>query len=602
MIRRRSKRRTQHHSGNINSIDSNKMPRSNPKEKPPTGEEEEWVDEEEDQGMAEITMDALKDMQKKQINENKKLQAQQKKQLDLLTKMCGAIDNLTARLDRVAFQPQPQADQAAQGAMAAMDPTAAGAANILHQGPPAPGEYVGIGARNKTTPQSQTDVPMMNGVPNNTVQDVSRNAHDLAQVQNSVLLAQQVPQSGQMGSNGHQQQQHLQQASVNTQPPQQNMAHNFVQQGSANVQGSVNVPQQSMAQNNMGYQQQYMQQQYPYQQQQQQQLPAQNINSVDLDAFMNHYMNSTQQQIPQNQGNVQNIFQQMFPSFSDNNNDSSQASCHPYMFIQREGVKENDYNKKFQLRESMDFTEYIKAYMNMLTCKSPPFPIIGHVRFHLEHIEQLAEDNRIKRWEVVRKWSQYMFDNVEKGSITWENELKVQLTRQRVQEAAERSTTSSVNTSSICKMYNAMPNGCSAEEEDKNCKEHMVGTMVMKHICSYCNRTLGKSFNHPEWKCRNKRNNSNRSNFNNDRQQNFNQNERQNTYQNPHQQRQQYVQQQQFMQPANYQTYNTYEHQPSYSAFPQWQQPQPQYYQQNNQHQFQRKNQPTQSNNPQPKN
>ena len=215
--------------------------------------------------------------------------------------------------------------------------------------------------------------------------------------------------------------------------------------------------------------------------------------------------------------------------------------------MQRKGIKDNDYNQKFKLRDSMDFTEYVRAYMNMLTCSNPPFPIIGNIKHHLQHIEQLAEDNKIKRWDVVKKWSNYMFDNVEKGNITWENELKVQLERQRIQDAAERAT--SQNTM-ICKMYNAMQNGCKADEEDKNCKEHTVGNTVMQHICSYCNRALGQSYNHPEWKCRNKRGNK-RFNNNNERQQQQ-QPYYEKTYYNNNQGRQQ----------ANYPHQNTHQYQP----------------------------------------
>ena len=491
--------------------------------------------------MGEITMEALQDMQKKQISENKKVQAQQKKQMDILNKMCASIDNLT-KLMHTALTAKQRAPDQARTDQTATEPTAPDAANTQDQGATGPGEYVGIGARNKVPTHTQSDVRMMSGVPIQQTTDTSVRQdqinsvqQDLLQsVQNVQLLAQQqhsVRQMLQDGQNG------VQYTGLHLSAPN-NQQNSYMQHQHNN-----------MAQNNAGHlqqqqhqaQQQYLQQQYQQaqfdQQQQQQQNVHQNNNSMDLDSFMNHYMNSTQQQIPQGQGNVANFLHHMIPKLQDMSNDNSKTSCQPYMFMQREGVKDNDYNKKFQLRESMDFTEYVRAYMNMLNCKNPPFPILGHVKYHLEHLEQLAEDNKFKRWEVVRKWSYFMFDSVEKGTITWENELKVQLERHRVQEAAERLTVA--QSSSICKMYNAMLNGCTAEEEDRNCREHTVGQTVMKHICSFCHRAYGKSFNHPEWKCRNKRNNGNRNGYqNNERQQNQQGYERYNNQQN----RQQYAQ------------------------------------------------------------
>ena len=345
---------------------------------------------------------------------------------------------------------------------------------------------------------------------------------------------------------------------------------------------------------NTGYQQQAWfnqqqqtnnQQQQFYQQQQQQQHLNTNHNAMDLDAFVNHYMSSTQQQIPPGQGNVTNFLQQLLPNSVQNNDSYSESSCHPYMFMKREGIKDNDYTKEFQLRDIMDFTEYVRAYMNMITCKNPPFPIIGHIRFHLEHIEQLAEDNKIKRWEVVRAWSNYMFDNTEKGNITWDNELKVQLVRQRVQDAAERTT---AKNTMICKLYNAMQNGCKAEEEDRNCKEHTVGNTIMQHICSYCSRATGQSYNHPEWKCRNKRNNNGNRRVNSNERQQQQSNDRgvffQTRQQNP--QNQQNNQQHY----SNYNQSHAYEVQNNYNP-QQWlnyQQPyNPQQFQQNQQQQQQ---------------
>ena len=119
-----------------------------------------------------------------------------------------------------------------------------------------------------------------------------------------------------------------------------------------------------------------------------------------------------------------------------------------------------------------------------------------------------------------------MFENVEKGLISWDNEIKVQLESYRVQDAAERTANKN---EMICRQWNAGPRQCA---EDDSCKEHVMGNTLMKHICSHCMKAYNASLAHPEWKCRNKRNGVTSLNQNRRGQPNFNNNVDRNNMQN----------------------------------------------------------------------
>ena len=283
-------------------------------------------------------------------------------------------------------------------------------------------------------------------------------------------------------------------------------------------------------------------------------------HNADQETFVQAHINAGQLQIPAGQGEAQS-------NNSQNQVTNDNCSCHPYMFIERNGVKDNDYKRKFELRDSMDYVEYFKCYLKMLNCQSPPFPIVGDKKYHLEHLEQVAEESEYRSWEVVRKWSHWMLDNVEKGAIKWEDELKVQMNRDRILFAAERTLAPE---EMICRQYNAGPNMCEEDKKDPKTREHYSGKTLMRHICAYCKRVSSNDLNHPEWKCRTKRNNpqNNRRNFNNNNnnssnnnhynnnQGNYNQrNQRwQNSYNNGYQQNQQYQQyQNDYQNQQNYQ-------------------------------------------------
>ena len=333
--------------------------------------------------------------------------AQQVQQTQMLTKVASSIESLTSLLlmsnvfpreamvlldhtPSVLTDNRPRAAAHIQ-ATEEQPPTAsdgAAAANI-RDGPPTDARhksYIGSGAR--PTDNSTGVYQPLRGYtegsssPENT-QHGQLTDQNLLHIQQQAKLWQH--QQWLLQFKQQQQQQQIQQQMSQ----QQNDMPTSQQQG-------MHTQQQTT-----GQQQQVLQQQQQHQAttQQQQQQPT----NVDIDSFLNHYLQANQIQMPTGQG------EPSYPTFQNacNTNDISNSnkteqsndqfiSSHPYMFIHWEGIRDNDYGKKFQIKDSIDFNEYIKAYMSMLRAKNPPFPILGDIKFHLEHIEQLAEDNKIK--------------------------------------------------------------------------------------------------------------------------------------------------------------------------------------------------------------
>ena len=91
------------------------------------------------------------------------------------------------------------------------------------------------------------------------------------------------------------------------------------------------------------------------------------------------------------------------------------------MFIHRYDIKDTDYSKKFQIRNTISFEEYIHAYTKMLTAPNPPFPIAGALKFHLDHIKDISLLAQTKPWEYVRFWALFLFDSLESGNLNWED-------------------------------------------------------------------------------------------------------------------------------------------------------------------------------------
>ena len=74
----------------------------------------------------------------------------------------------------------------------------------------------------------------------------------------------------------------------------------------------------------------------------------------------------------------------------------------PFMYLKRQGV--NTLKKKLEVRETMSFNEYILAYFKMI--RDPRANQSHLIYYHVEHMQQLAEDALHRDWATARAWSQ----------------------------------------------------------------------------------------------------------------------------------------------------------------------------------------------------
>ena len=92
----------------------------------------------------------------------------------------------------------------------------------------------------------------------------------------------------------------------------------------------------------------------------------------------------------------------------------------PYMYLECPGL--NIVRKKLDARQSMTYQEYVFAYIKMIKGNQSHL-----VYFHLEHLQQLAEDALRRDWSVAGTWSQKVLDEIEKGLYEWADSQTIQM-------------------------------------------------------------------------------------------------------------------------------------------------------------------------------
>ena len=97
----------------------------------------------------------------------------------------------------------------------------------------------------------------------------------------------------------------------------------------------------------------------------------------------------------------------------------------PYMYLTKQGV--NTLKKKLEARESMTFQEYILAYIRMV--RDPRAAQSHLIYYHMEHLQNLAEDAIKRDWGAARSWSQSTLDDIEAGVYSWEDTQTIQMQR-----------------------------------------------------------------------------------------------------------------------------------------------------------------------------
>lgn len=175
----------------------------------------------------------------------------------------------------------------------------------------------------------------------------------------------------------------------------------------------------------------------------------------------------------------------------------------PYMYLYRDGV--STARQKLDARQSITATEYIDAMLALLADPRAYHPDDYQDIFH--HLRKVSRDILERPWCVVRRWTQYVWDLVEAGSISWADRDIIQEERVRIclTGASNQSNNSNSSTYQIparrqhgmqevtCRAFNSR-SGCPQRDS------HQDGQVFALHICNYCD-SIGRACYHSIREC-----------------------------------------------------------------------------------------------------
>lgn len=176
----------------------------------------------------------------------------------------------------------------------------------------------------------------------------------------------------------------------------------------------------------------------------------------------------------------------------------------PYMYLHRDGV--STIKQKLELRHEMSAMEYIDATLALLAdSRAYDHRDFCDIMFHLRKVSRDALE---RPWHAVRRWSNFVWDAIEAGDLTWADRDLIQEERVRlcltcpnasgtqVQSQGASRTTQPPHSQSqelLCRAYNSR-NGCQYRHN------HTEAGVLLVHQCSYCD-SVGKSCGHSVRDC-----------------------------------------------------------------------------------------------------
>lgn len=186
---------------------------------------------------------------------------------------------------------------------------------------------------------------------------------------------------------------------------------------------------------------------------------------------------------------------------------NDQLFMKPYMFIEREGVQ--TIRQKLDLRASLSMIEYISCTLALL--RETDAYSANDLHDIIRHLGAVAIDAMVRPWPSVRRWSQHIWDLIERGRCKWSDYQIIQDERFRLsymnlphQTGSAAPTAGAArtggaaqpvaNSSAICRDFNSI-NGC------RFSGSHEEGNVKYVHVCAHCDST-GKRSSHPYHKCR----------------------------------------------------------------------------------------------------
>ena len=166
----------------------------------------------------------------------------------------------------------------------------------------------------------------------------------------------------------------------------------------------------------------------------------------------------------------------------------------PYMFVQK--LDTATLKKKLEYRPNITSSEYINAFAAMLADDRARDPAV--LVDQLRHLHDVTTDSMNRPWHNVRQWSQFIFDQVEKGNMRWSDYQVIQNQRCRLSfmgpaslDPSDSRQQSPHSRETICLDYN-----------NRNCqhggkfKHHVENGIKFNHSCLYCFAATGAKRDH----------------------------------------------------------------------------------------------------------
>jgi hypothetical protein len=175
----------------------------------------------------------------------------------------------------------------------------------------------------------------------------------------------------------------------------------------------------------------------------------------------------------------------------------------PYMYMEREGV--STLRQKLDKRVVMDPMEYITCLVTLIRDGRAEHSEVDR-ECMLRHLQQVTSDAMVRPWKQVRRWSQLVFDNIERGEYEWIDDNRIEAERIRIaltpagvgpQGGIGVMGAASARKHVYCRDYN-LPQGCRMRSP------HEEGALRKHHNCAYC-EARGKHLLHSIQNCQNKR-------------------------------------------------------------------------------------------------
>lgn len=180
----------------------------------------------------------------------------------------------------------------------------------------------------------------------------------------------------------------------------------------------------------------------------------------------------------------------------------------PYMYWSNESA--NTLKQKLDVRNTINSYDYLDGFVGLL--RDPRATVQDDLPHMLRHLQDVIRDTRDKSWGVVRKWSQGVFDAIEKGEYTWKDYQIIQNERFRTigggpssssggggqpPSASGGGKSKQVRMEFPCREFNSA-RGC------RSSNTHTDNGVTYLHCCTYCDSACKKRNPHSVIDCENK--------------------------------------------------------------------------------------------------